>query len=75
MEIGPAYAYANASPENRGEYLKWLSGGKNDQGVDIGYVILYFYGLERRVLVDAESDRSVASELPIIETEILRLLD
>jgi hypothetical protein len=66
-------SYANASPENRGAYLKWLSGGKNDPATDIGYVFLYFYGLERRVFADAETNPAVASELPLIEAEVIRL--
>lgn len=66
-------SYANASPENRGEYLKWLSGGKNEPDADIGLVFLYFYGLERRVLADAETNPAVASELPPIEAEVIRL--
>ena len=68
-------SYAGISPENRGAYLGWLAGGKSDPEVQIGYVFLYFYGLERRVLVDAESDASAAADIPLIEAELLRLLD
>ena len=59
-------SYYAATPEQRSHYLDWLVGGRSDPGVAIGYVFIYFYGLERRVLVDGED------HLPIAE-EILRL--
>lgn len=76
---GPASAwgywptYSGATPENRAAYLKWLEDGKDAPDADIGCVFLYFYGLERRVLADADSDPAVVSELPLIESEIIRL--
>jgi len=37
---------------------------------DVGYVFLFFYGLERRVLVDAKSDPKAMTEVPAIAAEI-----
>jgi peptidoglycan hydrolase-like protein with peptidoglycan-binding domain/uncharacterized tellurite resistance protein B-like protein len=48
--------YSEVSPEARGYYLRWLAGGKSDPAVGIGYVFLYFYGLERRLMLDRASD-------------------
>jgi peptidoglycan hydrolase-like protein with peptidoglycan-binding domain/uncharacterized tellurite resistance protein B-like protein len=48
--------YSDVSPEARGYYLRWLSSGKRDPAVGIGYVFLYFYGLERRLMLDRVSD-------------------
>jgi hypothetical protein len=67
-------SYDSISPEARASYLQWLSQGKSDPQADIGYVFLYFYGLERRVLVDVEHDASAKAELPVMEKEIRRLL-
>ena len=66
--------YSGASPEARSAYLSWLLKGKNDRGADIGYVFLYYYGLERRALADAEISSQAKLELPLIEQEIRRLL-
>ncbi len=66
--------YDGISPEARASYLNWLAGGKSDPAADLGYVFLYFYGLERRILADAANDSRVAAELPLLEAEIRRLL-
>lgn len=67
-------SYDTISPEARASFLKWLAAGKSDPLADIGYVFLYFYGLERRVLSDVRTDPKATVELPQIEAEIRRLL-
>lgn len=57
------------SPTARRTYLDWLAGGREDPAIGIGYVFLFFYGLERRLFVD-----NVRSEAPGIVAEIQRLL-
>jgi hypothetical protein len=42
--------YAELSPYARGAYLKWLSTGRQDPKAPIGFVFLFYYGLERRLL-------------------------
>jgi uncharacterized tellurite resistance protein B-like protein len=59
-------SYSEATPQQRAKYLDWLAAGRCDPRVELGYVFIYFYGLERRVLVDE------ADHIPIIE-ELLRL--
>jgi uncharacterized tellurite resistance protein B-like protein len=69
-------SYSDISPAFRAKYLRWLAGGRRDPGIDIGCVFLFFYGLERRVLVDLEQDpASAAGEVAQIETEVARLLE
>lgn len=68
-------SYSTISPEARATYLSWLSSGRDDPTADIGYVFLYFYGLERRALIDARDDPAARDELPDIEAEVARLLD
>ena len=66
--------YSSATPDARAAYLCWLLKGKEDPNADIGYVFLYYYGLERRSLLDAETSSQAKLELPLIKEEIFRLL-
>ena len=67
-------SYKNASPTQRGAYLHWLS---EDRGSieEVGYAFLYFYGLERYVLVDAQTDdpSQRSQRLQFIVSELERL--
>lgn len=67
-------SYGGASPQARAAYLHWLGTGRQDPLADIGYVFLYFYGLERRVLHDAQVSEAAKAELPAIREELKRLL-
>lgn len=62
-------SYAGLDPRGRRTYLEWLTAGRPG-GMPIGYVFLYFYGLERRLIVD----RSEADGAAILG-EVRRLLD
>lgn len=66
--------YWRALPNARSAYLNWLSTGRMDPQADIGYVFLYFYGLERRVLHDVKSSSLARSEIQAIKEELERLL-
>ena len=49
--------YSELRPEARRSYLDWLSSGRSDPSTPIGYVFIYFYGLERRLVKDrSEAD-------------------
>jgi hypothetical protein len=53
-------SYGQISPRSRLAYLQWLSNGKSDPSAYIGFVFLYFYGLERRVfLVGTDANETV----------------
>ncbi|WP_409317430.1 TerB N-terminal domain-containing protein [Pseudomonas sp. KCJK9016] len=65
--------YRSITPEARRAYLQWLA-GERCQPADAGYVFLFFYGLERRALVDAPSDPQAKAEIPAIKAEVERLL-
>jgi uncharacterized tellurite resistance protein B-like protein len=65
--------YSYASPDARASYLQWLESGRKDPAADIGYVFLYFYGLERRALADASDDSNAQTEIPAILDEVRRL--
>jgi tellurite resistance protein len=66
--------YAEASPEERRAYLNWLSDGRSHPDCDIGYVFLFFYGLERRAIVDSRNDLTAQNDFPAINVELRRLL-
>lgn len=69
MDYWPCYS--QVSPKARRAYLQWLSHGRRSSDTNVGYVFLFFYGLERRALLDlSPSD----PEVTIIEAEVRRLL-
>ncbi len=72
--IGYWPSYSNLSPERKGAYLKWLSKGRADPEACIGYVFIFFYGLERRLLVDCKELKVSSEERGKIVAEIRRLL-
>lgn len=62
-------SYQNISPNCRKRYLEWLGRGKRAADIDIGYVFLYFYGLERRLILEAPP----ATEVESLSQELQRL--
>lgn len=72
LTLDPWPSYDSADPRARAAFLEWLAGGRSDEHVSIGYVLMFFFGLERRLLVDIGSDVS-HPEIPVIAAEILRL--
>jgi hypothetical protein len=65
-------SYRTLTPECRHDYLEWLASGKQAPDQDIGYVFLYFYGLERRLLIDTPTPEEVRTL--VAEVERLRLI-
>lgn len=69
---GPELAYHLLSPAARTAYLVWLAGGRRSD-VPPGLVLLFCFGLERRVLLDGDDDPAVHRELPLLTAEARRL--
>jgi len=67
-------SYSSIRPDCRAAYLHWLLDGRHAPGAYIGYVFLYFYGLERRLLVDSQSSQAARAEQPALVREVERLL-
>lgn len=67
-------SYSDISPDARRAYLQWLADGRQAPDADISYPFLFFYGLERRFLVDLPNYPLVASDVPLIAAEVRRLL-
>lgn len=65
--LGTSPKYALISPDQRANYLEWMSTGRVEPLNDVGYAFLFFLGLERRALIDGQ-------DLPLIANEVVRLL-
>lgn len=63
-------SYSEFEPHFRMAYLMWLADGMPPQANDLGFVTLYFQGLERRLLVD----RPPAAERDLLVAEVQRLI-
>lgn len=74
-QLGYWPSYSQVSPSARRAYINWLAGRRSDRHADIGYVFVFFYGLERRAIIDASTDEKAKADLPAIGAEIQRLLD
>ena len=61
--------YSSIPAVCRATYLDWLAGGRQDGTINPGYMFLFFYGLERRFLVDQPPD----DEKQEIVSEVKRL--
>lgn len=62
-------SYSNLDPQSRRALIDWLAGPRNDPSAYIGYIFIYFYGLERRLFLD-----QALGEMPTIIGEVKRLL-
>lgn len=61
-ELGYWPSYDDCTASQRAYYLDWLLSGKCDPAAPLGYVFIYFYGLERRLLIDHQDHESIFSE-------------
>lgn len=73
-QMGYWPSYSSISPKERRSYLNWLADGRKASDAEIGYVFLFFYGLERRAVVDARQSIAAKADLPGIAQEVHRLL-
>ena len=74
-QMGYWPSYSEISPAARRAYLNWLADGRQDPEADVGYVFIFFYGLERRAILDASQDDAAKADWPVIAEELRRLLD
>jgi hypothetical protein len=56
-------AYASISPAQRANYLRWLSKDRVDPLSGLGYAIMFFHGLERRLLLDGKDTGPIVAEV------------
>jgi uncharacterized tellurite resistance protein B-like protein len=60
--LGYDPTYATITPTQRANYLSWLANGRTRPLADIGYAFLFFYGLERRLLIDCDESSEILRE-------------
>lgn len=65
--------FISLTPKGRGAFLSWLSSNRSDPETPLGYVFIYFYGLERRIVVDSIDQAVDDVEFKSLFDEILRL--
>lgn len=65
--------FISLTPQGRGAFLSWLSSNRSDPETPLGYVFIYFYGLERRIAVDSIHQAVDDAEFKSLFDEILRL--
>lgn len=73
MDYWPSYD--SITPKSRAAYLEWLASDRSDPETCIGYVFLYFYGIERRLLVDDRNGAVPYNEREALVLELKRLKD
>lgn len=65
-DFGYYPSYDRISAEQRRCYLEWLAGGRKDAEPaqrSLGYVFIFFYGLERRIILERDRDPSLIEEM------------
>ena len=62
-------SYSSITPSARRAFLEWIVGGRKDPAYGVGYVFMFFYGLERRFFHDQRHEDG-----PSIFAEVNRLL-
>lgn len=65
-------SYIGLSPQRRAGYITWLADGRSARRAPIGYVFLFFYGLERRLFVDLSHNVDTADAAALV-AEVRRL--
>ena len=66
-------SYSEMTTASRAAFLNWLAESRPG-GAYIGYVFLFFYGIERRVLIDLDCSDPGSGEVGELIAEVERLL-
>lgn len=67
--LSPPFGYDMMDRRQRRQFLHWLSGPRQDTpSLDSAFVLIYFHGLERRLLIDRPT-----SDRELVRTEVRRL--
>ena len=65
-DFGYYPGYDRITPAQRRSYLEWLAAGRADTDParrSLGHLFLFFYGLERRIVLERDRDRALLEEL------------
>ena len=67
--------YREWTPGMRGAYLSWLSTGRTSPCIPEDFLMLFLYGIERRLLIDGPREHFPVSEKLFLIQEMKRLAD
>lgn len=56
-------SYKEITPDQRANYLAWMASGRTAELKDVGYIFIFFYGLENRLLVEGRDKREILEEV------------
>lgn len=56
-------SYQNLTDNQRAKYLEWLASGRNSELEEVGYIFIFFYGLERRYFKDKKDKEIILNEV------------
>ncbi|MGL5964537.1 MAG: TerB N-terminal domain-containing protein [Fusobacteriaceae bacterium] len=56
-------SYQNLTDNQRAKYLEWLASGRNSELEEVGYIFIFFYGLERRYFIDKKDKEIILNEV------------
>lgn len=65
-DLGYYPSYGNLSPSQKRAYLEWLAMGRRDPHPEqraLGYLFLFFYGIEHRIIIEQDRDPALIDEL------------
>jgi hypothetical protein len=66
-------SYHKLSPNDRAQYLDWLTAGRPENPT-YEQVLLFLYGIERRIMFDARYDEQALEEIPALLDEVDRVV-
>ena len=67
-------SYATLAPGSRAAFLTWMADGRRHPSTPIGYVLLFLFGLERRVLLDHLQHGVPDDDLQAVANEVEELV-
>ena len=73
-QIGYSPSYNRLAPTVRAAFLDWLASGRKDPAAPVGFVFLFFYGIERRVFEYLDGKGADSAECVSLAREVERLL-
>lgn len=56
-------SYKEITPDQRANYLAWMASGRTSELKDVGYIFIFFYGLENRLLVEGRDKEIILEEV------------
>jgi uncharacterized tellurite resistance protein B-like protein len=65
-DLGYYPSYQHLTPTQRRAYLEWLGRGRRDPQPEqraLGHLFLFFYGIERRIILDKDREPALIEEL------------